>query len=146
MKNVRIEPRKEGLTKKIRLFDTAEALYVHVKEGLDPSEMEECLTLSITGEEYVEAEWLGCEFVYDVGGSFVRFDSVRLGKAVPTENASGAMVETYSGWVTSDDLFFADGLDKDAIFTLLTAHEDCYIDLEFLFGDDIVTAAAKSTK
>ena len=136
MKIVRIEPRTPSSKKLIRLFDTAEALYVYLQEGIPESEIEECITLSITGDEFIEAEWLGCEFVYD-GDSHVRLDSVRVGRSAPTENSSGAIVETYTGWVHASDVMFDDGVDAEAEFTRLSTRDECTVDFPFLFGDDL---------
>lgn len=137
MKVVRITPRSPRRAKVVHLFDNAEALYVFLTEKTDPTEMDECIALTLTGDEFMEIEWLGCEFVYAEDGTHTRLDSVRLGKALPTENSSGSVVETYVGWVSDDEIMFDDGVDANAEYTRLAGHDERFIDLPHLFGDDV---------
>jgi len=118
------------------LFNSAEALYEWLDDGTDDpsSYMGEAEDVVIAPGEYIEAEWRGCEYVYD-GPDHQRLDYVRVAKAAPTENASGMLVTIHFGWTVEEELPFSECEDEDIVVKRLGS-DDKQLDLALLFKDD----------
>lgn len=119
--------------KSFRLFDSAESLYVWQKDVGAPANSAESLYVDITPDSYIEIEWMGCEYSLE-NGVYHRFDCVRLAKASQSNNASGIVVEIYSGWVSAGVFNFHDHEDEDSYTIKLITPEDCKLDLDLLFN------------
>lgn len=121
--------------KSFRIFDSAESLYVWLKDVGAPKNTPESFYVDITPGDYIEVEWMGCEFVHENGLS-QRLDSVRLAKASQTKNASGVLVEIYYGWVANDTFVFCDHEDEDSYTIKLITPENYKLDFNLLFNKD----------
>ncbi len=85
--------------------------------------------------EFIEAEWRGCEFVYDdKNRSHVRLDWIRFVKASKPQNASGLLVSVHFGWVSDHILPFRQFKDADITVDELTSETSTF-DFEVLFKD-----------
>lgn len=85
--------------------------------------------------EFIEAEWRGCEIVYDdKHHTNLRIDFVRLAKASRPSNASGLLVSIHYGWVSEHIMPFRNYADEDVIVTELSS-DDAKFDLTVLFKD-----------
>ena len=119
--------------KSLLLFKSAEALFIWLSEP--SSAFNEAVThIDIEPNEFVEAEWYGCEFM----GQRVCLDYIRLAKARPTQNTCGEVLGTYLGWTTSDMMPFFDREDEYSYTQVLQTSDTWKLDLGILFNDDKV--------
>lgn len=135
MKKIRIELKPESKMKSYRIFDSAESLYVWLKDVGAPKDIPESFYVDLLPGDYIEVEWMGCEYVHEYGIT-QRLDSVRLAKASQTKNASGMLVEIYFGWIANDTFIFRDHEDEDSYTIKLITPESYKLDLDLLFGSN----------
>lgn len=125
MKKVRIEVKPATGPRSFYLFPSAEHLYEwgHSTEATSSSIMDSVDIVELVEGSFIEAEWLGCEFVYD-GPIHRKLDFVRI--AVPHEpkNASGTVVNTHYGWVEDSWVPFRN-IETDVIVVRTLKAEDC---------------------
>lgn len=118
------------------LFVDPETLYVWLKSAdhdLIPS-----TKIDLKQGDLIEAEWRGCEYVYEENGNILKLNLVRLAKASPTQNASGMLASIAYGWV-SDDIFpLNDYVDSDIVVKRLMSRNEMKLDLSAMFKDDEV--------
>lgn len=133
---VTINPGSPGRT--FPLFSTIEAAYVWLSEAHDDPTVLDRIDgvekLPLFPNEFIEAEWVGCEYAYDEGGH-VRIDLVHVAKGQPTQNAAGALVSVHRGWVVDHILPFRNYKDEDISVQRL-GPDDKYLDLSQLFVED----------
>jgi hypothetical protein len=137
MKKVRVEL-KAGVNrpKTLLLFESPEALYAWLMR-IDDEEPYDSFNVDLNPGDYLEAEWMGCECVYDgVDTRHIRLDLVRMAKAMPTKNGSGMLVSIHYGWLSSDQMKFKNSADSISRTTLLMTEADCKLDLPVLFNDE----------
>lgn len=119
------------------LFNSPESAYVWMtEEHADPAAVDRILgveRLVLMPDEFIEAEWRGCEYVYD-GSDYVRFDLIRFAKVHQPENASGMLVSIHFGWVNDRTFPFRAFKDNDIEVRPLLPEEK-KIDLDELFKD-----------
>lgn len=85
--------------------------------------------------EFIEAEWRGCEIVYDnKTQTHMTLDLVRLVRASKPANASGLLVDIHLGWVGDHILPFRPHVDEDITVVALT-EETSRLNLDALFKD-----------
>lgn len=141
MKKVRITVSKGSKGKAFKVFNSPESLYVWLN---DPELQEDDYLDSSLGNivylrrgEIMEAEWCGCEFIYEEGRLNFRADYIRLGKLIssPTIFTGGKnVVGIQDGWVLDDTIAFksySDGLTRTTKLTERSKHR---FDLDELFS------------
>lgn len=101
MIRVRITTRGKK-AKVIPFFDSSEALYLWCHNPTD--EFRGATLVELRECDYVDAEWMGCEFVHEGNGQSRCLSIVRAAHAKATENDSGFVITPVIGWVTSDVL------------------------------------------
>lgn len=136
MKKVKITLKPGSPGKKFYLFPTQEALYVWLcalerNETIQVPDIEE---IFLEPGCFIEAELRGFEYAYEDDNRFKRLDLVRLAKTQPTQNASGLLVSTHSGWVSGGLLPMKHYSDVD-IDARSLKNEDAKLDLTQLFND-----------
>jgi hypothetical protein len=141
MKKVRITVSKGSRGKDFKIFNSPESLYVWLNDPdlqLDP-EMDPSLgnVVRLKQGEVMEAEWCGCEFVYEEDELLFRADYIRIGKLIsaPTFFSGGKnVVGIQDGWIMSDTIAFksyTDGLTRTTKLTPRSRHK---FDLDELFS------------
>lgn len=139
MKKIRIEP-KHSKNCSIKLFESPEAAYV----WMNAKEDEKCefggdISLDGSKGEFVEIEWMGCEFVYDaeLAGGHERFDAVHIAKVTPstnpTQDLKDALISLYEGWTTRQHVQFHDGEGDDRVTTSLNGDVGSKVNIGNLF-------------
>jgi len=136
MKKVRITLNAGSTGKKFYLFPSVEALYLWTcamdrGEALEVPGIEELL---LEPADFIEAELLGFEYVYD-DAKHRRFDLVRLGRAHGTKNASGLQINAHQGWVTGNLLPLKQYSDAHINIRVIN-HDEERLDLSTLFSDE----------
>jgi len=134
MKKVRIDVNTGSLGRAFNVFSTPEALYCWLVDAPGVDVSEQCQQVVITPDEFIEAEWMGCEFVYD-GPYHHRLDNVRLVKARESANGPGYVIDPFYGWVLHVDVPFRDASFDDIVTKLIDESTSC-IDLREVFADD----------
>jgi len=135
MKKIRIELKQGALAKSLIIFDSAESLYFWLDNDKS-KEPEGSLFVDITRDEFIEIEWMGCEFVYEKDNSVKRLDSVRMAKCMPTKNSGTPKIFTYNGWISSDSISFKDHEDNSSYTTILHDSSQWKLDFSVLFSDE----------
>lgn len=140
MKKVKVAINEGSPGRVFFLFADPESAYEWLTGGHDnPSVIDEIPNvdhLTLLPGEFIEAEWRGCEFVYDdKHQSHVRLDWIRLVKASQPQNASGLLVSIHYGWVSDHIMPFRQFNDDDIEVTEL-APENAKFDLDVLFKDN----------
>lgn len=129
MKKVRIEVKPAAGARSFYLFPSAEHLYEWgcSTEETSSSIMDGVDVIELLEGGFFEAEWLGCEFVYD-GPMHKKFDFVRV--AVPHEpkNSSGTLVNMHYGWVEDAWIPFRD-IETDVIVVKTLRLEECRLNM-----------------
>jgi hypothetical protein len=148
MKKIRIELQQNAPNKRYTLFDSADALYVWLKDDVVSLDPINASVVEISKDEFIEAEWLGCEFVdeKDLNGSLC-LNYMRIAKASKTQNSGGLRVIISSGWTTSQAFPWRNHGD-DVIVTKLFADklDDHRLDFPKLFNDVIATTLATKSE
>lgn len=139
MKKVKVAINEGSPGRVFFLFNDQESVYEWLTGGHDNpriiDEIPDVDQVTVLPGEFIEAEWRGCEFVYDdKHQTHVRLDWVRLVKATKPQNASGLLVSVHFGWVSDHILPFRQFKDDDIDVTELTA-ETSMFDFEVLFKD-----------
>lgn len=138
MKKVKVTVNEGSEGRTLFLFPDAESAYVWVSEGFENpdiiDQIEDIEEIILLPGEHIEVEWRGCEFVYH-GQDHVKLDFVRFAKFQPTQNASGAVVSIYVGWVADCIIPFRNFKDDDVTVKLIENDEQT-IDLAILFKDE----------
>lgn len=139
MKKVKIVLQPGSTGKKFYLFPNAEALYVWLcaLERGETFHVPDIKELLLEPGGFIEAELRGFEYAYEGGGRFRRLELVRLGKAQATQNASGLLVSTHTGWVSGGLMPMKHYSDADIDVRVLRTDE-AKLDLSALFGDDLL--------
>jgi len=117
------------------LFADPETLYVWLKSSSDHDDVPST-KLELGPGEFIEAEWRGCEYVYEDNGNILKLNLIRLAKASPTQNASGVLANIAYGWVTDDIIPMIDYSDSDIVIRRLTSQGEMKLDLPAMFQDD----------
>lgn len=146
MKKVKITLNEGCSNKILMLFPSAEAAYmwsIANEKNVEDEIQYNIEKINLVNDEFIEAEWCGCQFAYEDDDSYVRLDLVRFAKAHKPKNAAkGLIVDTYSGWVEGGIIQFHEYSDVDVIVSLLTK-ENSVLDLPTLFGDEELTVNNK---
>ena len=139
MKKVKIVLNEGSSGKMLSVFPSAEAAYMWSTTSEKSPEDEKQYSIEkiiLANDEFIEAEWCGCQFAYEEDNSHVRLDFVRLAKAHKPKNAAkGLIVDIYSGWMEGGMIPFKNYNDADVIINLLST-DDGRLDLPALFGDE----------
>lgn len=115
MKKIRIEI-KDDRYKCYDLFDTVEALYVWLSEGIGLdrfiAENEDCITPVELDEDgqWLEIEWMGAEYTPRHVLHYVR-----IARATPKADGVGFSLGIYAGWIHGSQLKFADSEDENTV-------------------------------
>lgn len=136
MKKVRIIT-KEDRTKDYHLFDSPEALYLWLNEVEDDAinNPEGCDIVTLNPDEFIEAEWLGCEFVNEGNSYHSRLDFIRLAKRSKKIDPNGNIVSIHCGWIDSSEMSFNDEECFDSYTLKLTDPTQWELDLDLLFDE-----------
>lgn len=138
MKKIKITVNVGSVGRQFLLFPSSEAAYVWLTTVDDHPDVHEGMNdveeLNLMPGEFIEAEWMGCEYAHEDGLS-TRIDKVRLAKAHQPQNASGLLVSVHFGWIADCDMPFRDYVDDDITIRRLV-EGDHKIDLNALFKDD----------
>ena len=135
MKKIRIELKSKAKIKPILVFDSSEALYLWLNDVGAPIKPNGSFIVSLTPGDFIEAEWQGCEYVYEGNDVARRLDYIRLAKSAPTKNASGMLVSIHYGWITADQMQFKNVEDEFSTTRLLLSPDEWRLDLGTLFQD-----------
>jgi hypothetical protein len=129
MKKIRIKI-KDGfsLSKNFLLYDSAESCLIHESDPVEVVEFDEVV---LQPNEFIEAEWRGCEFFY-YEGRHKKINRVRLARAHISENASGLLATVHSGWTSS--IKFQNYAD-DQIDVVMITQDEARVDMDSLFKD-----------
>lgn len=92
------------------IFDSAEALYMWTKEPTQ--EMTGARTISVGREDFLDVEWLGCEFVHEGKSKFSCLNVVHVAFAKATDNESGFVVNPVLGWISRLILPLSESMSK----------------------------------
>lgn len=137
MKRVKVTVNDGSPGRTLLLFNDPEGAYVWSMEAYDDPSIVDSIPdverVVLLPGEYIEAEWRGCEYVYD-GPNHIRLDFVRLAKAGFPHNAAGLLISTHVGWVTDCIIPFRTYKDDDIDVKSLSAGESL-IDTSTLFND-----------
>lgn len=137
MKKIKITVNPGSSGRQFLLFPSPEAAYVWLTSVDDHPDIHEGMNnveeLNLLPGEFIEAEWMGCEYAHE-GSLSTRIDKVRLAKAHQPQNASGLLVSVHFGWITDCDMPFHDYVDDDITVRKLV-QDDQKIDLTVLFKD-----------
>lgn len=121
------------------LFNNVESAYVWATQAYhDPSIIDSIPDVEhivVLPNEFVEAEWRGCEFAYD-GQNHLRIDTVRLAKGSQPKNAAGVLVTIHYGWSVDCIIPFREYKDADISVQLLKQPDNQHVDLSALFDDN----------
>ena len=91
-------------TKKIPIFDSSEALYLWCHSQDD--EYRGATIVELRNSDFIDAEWMGCEFVHEGDERSRCLNIIRAAFAKSSENDSGYVVTPIIGWTTNDLLPF----------------------------------------
>lgn len=136
MKKVRIEL-KENRYRLFYLFDSVEALYIWLADGIPLGkfikENPDCVTTIELDQDgqFIEVEWMGAE--YTKGGTH---HYVRIARATPKPDKLGFTLSVYAGWIHNDHLKFNNAEDDDIIVKRVDSEGD--IDMTKIFGESDV--------
>ncbi len=139
MKKMRITPNAGSDGRTFFLFDSPEAAYIwHVESMEDPGiigSIRDVDVIRLSKDEFIEAEWLGCEFSADDNNVPVRIDNSRWIKANKEPRSSGLLVSVHLGWTTDRVLKFKSYSDDDVTVKRLGARDEGAVDMQAVFGD-----------
>lgn len=129
MKKVRIEVKPAAGARSFYLFPSAEHLYEWgcSTEDTSSSIMDSVDVIELLEGGFIEAEWLGCEYVYE-GSIHKKFDFVRVGVPHEPQNSSGTLVSMHYGWVEDAWIPFRD-IETDVIVVKSLTAEDCRLNM-----------------
>lgn len=103
-------------------------------EGEDPMHLEGVDVVELEQGQFMEAEWLGCEYSYDAEPP-QRMNFIRLAKAHESKNASGMLMTMHYGWVEETWIPFKDVSEGDVIVKVLIEGE-CRLEMPELLPDE----------
>jgi hypothetical protein len=112
VKKVKITINEGSIGRTLPVFADQESAYVWLHEAVNLDEIDGVDQVALMPGEFIEAEWRGCEFVYDKSTQ-VRLDLCRFAKASKPENSSGLVVSIHYGWVADCIIPFHDYKDED---------------------------------
>ena len=140
MKKVKITVNGESLGRTLYVFADPAGAYTwlteaHGNPGIIDS-IPDVDHVALMPGEFIEAEWRGCVFAYDVDNTHVRIDYVRFAKVQHPKNASGMLISAHFGWTVPCIIPFYQYSDNDITVCTLKA-EDQKIDLIRLFKDEM---------
>jgi hypothetical protein len=138
VKKVQITPNKKRLSAwTLSVFPSAESAYFwSIPKKTSDEKQHDAEIVKLANDEFIEAEWCGCQFAYEEDNAHVRLDLVRFAKAHKSKNGAGLLVDTYAGWITGGSIPFRDYKDNDVTVTKIES--DGKLDLPSLFGDEIL--------
>jgi hypothetical protein len=111
VKKIRLSLKKSATYWSFNVFDSVEAAYYLREDPVDSVAWKERATvMSLEQKEFVEIEWLGCEYYYvdtnhgpnpKISLNHERYDNIRAVKMLPSDvtSAKTSFVELYTGWV-----------------------------------------------
>lgn len=138
MKQVKVTVNEGSPGRILYLFGNAEGAYTWLTQAYNDPEIIEKIPdverVVLLPGEFIEAEWRGCEFVYN-GPDHTRIDAVKLTKAYQSENASGLLISTHFGWTVDCIIPFRQYRDNDIDVRPLLPEEQ-KIDLTAMFKDN----------
>jgi hypothetical protein len=141
MKKVRITVNKGVSGKAFKIFNSPESLYVWLNDPELQQDDELDVSLGnvvyLKKGEFMEAEWCGCEFLYEDNKLQFRADYIRIGKLIssPTSFLKGKnIVGIQDGWVLDDTISFKSGTDGLTKTMKLTSRSKHKFDLDELFA------------
>ncbi len=134
MKKVRVTLNDGCSGYQILLFRSAEAAYLWMTSAGAYDDIPDTEKIDINSGEFIEAEWIGCEFSYEHGIS-VRVDRVNIAHAHKPQDAAGFLIGVHTGWTTECDLKFNDHVDEDITIHRMQPDEPD-LDIVGLLNDD----------
>ena len=137
MKKILVTIPKSSGEKTFTLFSTVEAAYVYTTspEKIVDEQMIGAEKIVLRDDEFLEAEWHGCEFIYDKPNETSRIDFIRCVKAQKPKNSAGLLVDVFSGWIIGDVLPFKNVKTKEIVVNLISS-EESKIDMSRFFADE----------
>lgn len=135
MKKAKITVNPGSPGRVLPLFLDSETAYCWLTEPMSLDDIDGVTKLTLLPGEFIEVEWLGCEFAYNnETKQHSRFDAVRLAKGELTGSAGGVLATIYSGWTHESIITFKDYADEfitikplietDSMFHLPTLFQD----------------------
>ena len=128
MKKIRITPKANGPGKSLLLFPNSIATYCWLVDQDQQSEKNNSLFLQ--PGSYIEAQWCGCEFVYD-GPEHYCLYFIKLIK-LSTNEKNEIMLVPFYGWTISSEFPFYTCEDALIDVKLLTSADEQY-DIDEIF-------------
>jgi hypothetical protein len=117
VKKVRLNLKRGVKSWSFVLYDSVEsAFYLQDEPILEDEDEEYRKVVTLRPGEFIEAEWIGAEWVYDDENDEIskrvmrmsrqKYDKVRVGKLTPLKNETKktGYLEVYSGWVIGGQL------------------------------------------
>jgi hypothetical protein len=135
VKKISIKLQSGSLGHTFMLFTDPETLYVWLKSSADHDGVPST-KIELRPGEFIEAEWRGCEYVYEGNGNVLKLNLIRLAKASPTQNASGMLANIAYGWVSDDVVPMGDYSDSEIIVHRMLLPAEARLDLPAMFKDD----------
>jgi hypothetical protein len=138
VKKIRIEPifGSNG-TKRVTFFDCVESLYLWLNSEKKEEDVPGMTVIELSGTDFLEVEWRGCEIAYEPDGSWQRYNLVRMAKAMPNkaQNSTGMLAQIYYGWLAETEVSFNDSADETSVTVKLNSPLEWKLDLAALFQD-----------
>lgn len=129
---------KEGSSEHtFALFPDAESAFIWAtkanKSKPTPTKYPNLDNVVMGQHEFIEVEWMGCEYDYDYDNSRpIKLDYVRLVKAHQPQNASGLVCSIHIGWVLHGTFRFNEFVEGDVLTSPLQP-ENARISMEEMF-------------
>lgn len=137
VKNIRAKLLLDCEKHVINVFKNADDAYMYssgLYESLNThSNAPDVRKLSLIEDDFIDAEWLGCEYKYDKQTA-TKVNKYRIVKATDIHNELGMLVSMYEGWILDADL----PNKKCTTFSLdinLIEQEEQLFDFSVLFND-----------
>ncbi len=102
----------------ISLFESPEALYLW-SQFKAPGNPKGAVAVELRVGDYVDVEWMGCEFIQESADVYKCLNMVRADVAKRADNEAGHVVSSFIGWVSSDTLTLCEGEHENVTVRLL---------------------------
>lgn len=141
MKKVRITVSKGSTGKSFKIFNSPESIYVwlHDPELQKSEELDVSIgnVIHLKKGEVMEAEWCGCEYIYENESLIFRADYIRLGKLMKNStlfSANKNVIGIQDGWILNDTIQFKNYSDEKTRTTRLSLKSKHRFNLDELFA------------
>lgn len=140
MKKVRVDVKEDSPGRRFWLFISAESLLDWIVACYkDPAKATESVPVGahevvLRNDDFMEAEWYGCEVVRQGKDSWKHLNLIRAAEVRSSDNSAGNVVTVHIGWVIDTIIPFHDYEDENIIVERIEDDES-EVDMDELFKE-----------